>query len=58
MTAIWILAAALALTGLMDLWVRLVYHYPRRPHTAPPAALGLPFAPVRFPTPNDLHLYE
>jgi len=57
MTAVWVAAGFLVVIGLIDLWVRLVYHYPRRPHTTTPAAVGIPFSEVRFPTRRDRHLY-
>ncbi len=57
MTAVWVVAGLIAVVGLMDLWVRLVYHYPRRPHTTTPAAFGIPFSEVRFPTRRNRHLY-
>jgi uncharacterized protein len=57
MTIVWIAAGLIACVGLMDLWVRLVYHYPRRPHTTTPAAFGIPFSEVRFPTRRNRHLY-
>jgi pimeloyl-ACP methyl ester carboxylesterase len=57
MTAVWVVAGIIVVVGLMDLWVRLVYHYPRRPHTTTPAAFGIPFSEVRFPTRRNRHLY-
>jgi pimeloyl-ACP methyl ester carboxylesterase len=57
MTVAWVFAGVIALIGLMDLWVRLVYHYPRRPHATSPAAFGIPFEEVRFPTRHDRQLY-
>jgi pimeloyl-ACP methyl ester carboxylesterase len=57
MTIVWVAAGLIVCIGLMDLWVRLVYHYPRRPHTTTPAAFGIPFSEVRFPTRRNRHLY-
>jgi uncharacterized protein len=57
MTAVWVGTGLLAAIGLMDLWVRLIYHYPRRPHATTPAAFGIPFSEVRFPTRRNRQLY-
>jgi pimeloyl-ACP methyl ester carboxylesterase len=57
MTAVWLLVGVLAAAGLMDLWVRLVYHYPRTPHATTPAAEGIPFSEVRFSTARGRQLY-
>lgn len=57
MTVVWVFASLIALLGLMDLWVRLVYRYPRRPHTTTPAAFGIPFSEVRFATRHNRQLY-
>jgi pimeloyl-ACP methyl ester carboxylesterase len=57
MTAVWVVVGLIACVGLMDLWVRVVYHYPRRPHSSSPAAFGIPFREVRFPTRRNRHLY-
>jgi pimeloyl-ACP methyl ester carboxylesterase len=57
MTLVWIVAAVVASIGLMDLWVRLVYGYPRRAHTSTPAAFGIPFEEIRFPTRRGRQLY-
>ena len=57
MTVVWVLAGVITLVGLMDLWVRFVYRYPRRSHTSTPAAFGIPFREVRFPTRHDRNLY-
>jgi pimeloyl-ACP methyl ester carboxylesterase len=57
MTVVWGFASLIVLVGLMDLWVRLVYRYPRRPHTTTPAAFDIPFSEVRFATRHERHLY-
>lgn len=57
MTVVWVLVGIIAVLGLMDLWVRLVYHYPRRPHVNTPAAFGIPFSEVRFATRRKRQLY-
>ena len=57
MTVVWVLVGIIGVIGLMDLWVRLVYRYPRRPHSSTPAAFDIPFSEVRFATRRKRRLY-
>ena len=57
MTAVWIIAGVIALIARIDLWVKLVYRYPKRPHATTPGEFGIPFEEVRFPTRRNRQLY-
>lgn len=57
MTFIWIMLGLILIVIAMDLTIRRVYHYPKKPHETTPAAFGLLFEEIRFPTRNNRRLY-
>lgn len=57
MTIIWILLGLVIFFGLLDLFTRHIYKYPKTQHQTTPAKYGIPFDEVRFPTKNNCRLY-
>lgn len=57
MTLLWILLMVIVLSGLGALGLSQMYRNPRIPHRRTPAAVGIAFEEVRFPTKNNRSLY-
>lgn len=57
MTIIWILLGLIIFWGLLDLFIKHLYRYPKKPHQTTPAKLEIPFKEIRFPTKNNCQLY-
>ncbi len=57
MTVIWILLGLIIFGGLLDLFFKHLYRYPKTPHQTTPAEFGIPFKEIRFPTQNNCQLY-
>jgi len=54
---IWTLLGLIILFGLLELFIKHVYRYPKKPHQTTPAELEIPFDEIRFPTKNNCQLY-
>lgn len=52
-----ILVSLAVLVLAMDLTIKRVYRYHKKPHESTPAAFGIPFEEVRIPTGNSRRLY-
>ena len=57
MTAVVILLGVIAVVVAMDITIKRVYRFSKKPHEITPAAFGIPFEEIRFPTENNRRLY-
>ena len=57
MTAVMILLGVFIVIVAMDLTIKRVYRFPKKTHEITPAAFGIPFEEIRFPTGNNRQLY-
>lgn len=57
MTAVVILLVAIVIVVSMDLTIKRVYKYDKKPHETNPAEFGIPYKEVQIPTRNTRQLY-
>jgi len=57
MAIVLLLLGVVIVVTSMDLTIKRVYRYPKQPHETTPAAFGISFEEVRFPTRNNCLLY-
>ena len=52
-----VLLGLIAVVVAMDLTIKRVYRYTKKPHEITPAASGIPYEEIHFPTGNNRRLY-
>lgn len=57
MTIIWTLLGLIIFFGLLELFIKHLYRYPKKPHQTTPAESEIQFKEIRFPTQNHCELY-
>ena len=57
MTAAAILLCVVVAVVAMDITIKRVYRFRKRPHESTPAAFGMSYEEIRIPTGNNRRLY-